>query len=131
MPPVSRILEVLVYSLLNFFPFLVLALYPFRHCLRFSKVIVGTSCSNGNGIGRNVQLLGRFGLHHFQQHSVAAANAGRIYGVGAAGPGMKENAPSLAQTVAAGPGAVVGQLVEEQAASARSILLIGNHMFTS
>lgn len=42
MPPVSRILEVLVYSLLNFFPFLVLALYPFRHCLRFSKVITGT-----------------------------------------------------------------------------------------
>lgn len=42
MPSVSRILEVLVYSLLNFFPFLVLALYPFRHCLRFSKVITGT-----------------------------------------------------------------------------------------
>ena len=42
MPSVSRILEVLIYSLLNFFPFLVLALYPFRHCLRFSKVITGT-----------------------------------------------------------------------------------------
>lgn len=39
MPPVSRIVEVIIYSLLNFLPFLVLALYPFRHSLRFSKAI--------------------------------------------------------------------------------------------
>lgn len=42
MPPVSRIVEVIIYSLLNFLPFLVLALYPFRHSLRFSKAITGT-----------------------------------------------------------------------------------------
>ena len=42
MPPVYRIIEVIVYSLLNFFPFLLLALYPFRHSLRFSKVMTGT-----------------------------------------------------------------------------------------
>ena len=37
MPSVSRIIEVTLYSLLNFLPFLALALYPFRHSLRFSK----------------------------------------------------------------------------------------------
>ena len=42
MPPVYRIIEVIVYALLNFFPFLLLALYPFRHSLRFSKVMTGT-----------------------------------------------------------------------------------------
>ena len=36
MPPIYRIAEVAVYSLLNFLPFLALALYPFRRCLRFS-----------------------------------------------------------------------------------------------
>ena len=39
MPPVYRMVETAVYSLLNFLPFLVLALYPFRHNLRFSKGI--------------------------------------------------------------------------------------------
>ena len=37
MPPVYRMLEVAAYSLLNFLPFLVLAIYPFRYSLRFSK----------------------------------------------------------------------------------------------
>ena len=37
MPPVYRIVEIILYSLLNFLPFLALALYPFRHSLRFSK----------------------------------------------------------------------------------------------
>lgn len=37
MPPIYRIIEVAVYSLLNFLPFLALALYPFRGSLRFSK----------------------------------------------------------------------------------------------
>ena len=41
MPPIYRIMEVIIYSLLNFFPFLILALYPFRHSLRFSRVITG------------------------------------------------------------------------------------------
>lgn len=37
MPDISRITEIAVYSLLNFLPFLFLALYPFRRSLRFSK----------------------------------------------------------------------------------------------
>lgn len=41
MPPVYRIAEVCIYSLLNFLPFLALALYPFRHCMRFSKAVTG------------------------------------------------------------------------------------------
>ena len=41
MPSLFRIIEVVVYSLLNFLPFLVLALYPFRHSLRFSKGVTG------------------------------------------------------------------------------------------
>ena len=36
-PPLYRILEVCLYSLLNFLPFLALALYPFRDNLRFSE----------------------------------------------------------------------------------------------
>lgn len=39
MPPLYRIAEVAVYSLLNFLPFLALALYPFRSSLRFSGKI--------------------------------------------------------------------------------------------
>lgn len=39
MPPLYRMIEVSVYSLLNFLPFLVLALYPFRRNLRFSRKI--------------------------------------------------------------------------------------------
>lgn len=42
MPPVGRTLEVILYSLLNFLPFLGLALYPFRNSLRFSKKATGT-----------------------------------------------------------------------------------------
>ena len=41
MPSFFRIIEIIVYSLLNFLPFLILALYPFRHNLRFSKIITG------------------------------------------------------------------------------------------
>ena len=41
MPPVSRIIEIIIYSLLNFLPFLVLALYPFQNSLRFSKKVTG------------------------------------------------------------------------------------------
>lgn len=35
MPPIYRIAEITVYSLLNFLPFLMIALYPFRRHLRF------------------------------------------------------------------------------------------------
>ncbi len=41
MPPAYRIVEIVVYSLLNFLPFLVLALYPFRRSLRFSRGVTG------------------------------------------------------------------------------------------
>ncbi len=37
MPPFYRILEISVYSLLNFLPYLFLALYPFRGHLRYSR----------------------------------------------------------------------------------------------
>lgn len=39
MPPLYRLAEVAVYSLLNFLPFLCLAIYPFRRSLRFSGKI--------------------------------------------------------------------------------------------
>ena len=39
MPPVYRIIEVCVYALLNFLPFMLLALYPFRKSLRFSTSV--------------------------------------------------------------------------------------------
>lgn len=38
MPPFYRIAEVAFYSMINFLPYLCLALYPFRNRLRFSKV---------------------------------------------------------------------------------------------
>lgn len=40
MPPLYRILEVCLYSLLNFLPFMGLALYPFRRNMRFSKKVI-------------------------------------------------------------------------------------------
>lgn len=41
MPPLYRMVEVAVYSILNCFPFVLLALYPFRGQLRFSKKSTG------------------------------------------------------------------------------------------
>lgn len=38
MPPIYRIIEVCIYAFLNFLPFMLLALYPFRKSLRFSDV---------------------------------------------------------------------------------------------
>ena len=38
MPPVYRIIEVCIFALLNFLPFMLLALYPFWKNLRFSDV---------------------------------------------------------------------------------------------
>lgn len=39
MPTIARLAEVCVYSLLNILPFLILALYPFKNRLRFSKSV--------------------------------------------------------------------------------------------
>lgn len=39
MPSLLRLTEICVYSLLNIMPFLILALYPFRNKLRFSKPV--------------------------------------------------------------------------------------------
>lgn len=39
MPPFYRLIEVAVYSLINFLPFMSLAMYPFKDQLRFSKKI--------------------------------------------------------------------------------------------
>ena len=41
LPPLSRVFEICLYSLLNFFPFLIFALYPFRDDLRFSRTKTG------------------------------------------------------------------------------------------
>ena len=41
LPPLSHIFEICLYSLLNFFPFLIFALYPFRDDLRFSRTKTG------------------------------------------------------------------------------------------
>lgn len=41
MPPLYRILEIVLYSLLNFLPYILLALYPFRNKLRFSHKATG------------------------------------------------------------------------------------------
>lgn len=42
MPPIYRIIEVCIYAFLNFFPFMLLALYPFRKKMRFSNSITIT-----------------------------------------------------------------------------------------
>lgn len=39
MPPAYRIIEITVYSLLNFLPYMVLALYPFNRFFRYSKAV--------------------------------------------------------------------------------------------
>ena len=44
MPPFYRFAEVLLYSLLNCIPFVLLALYPFRRQLRFSKRVTAVLC---------------------------------------------------------------------------------------
>ncbi len=41
MLPFYRIAEIILYAVLNLLPYLVLALYSFRNCLRFSKTITG------------------------------------------------------------------------------------------
>lgn len=41
MPPIYRLAEIAAYSLLNYLPFLALAIFPFRHNLRFSGKVSG------------------------------------------------------------------------------------------
>lgn len=40
MPPLYRIFEIILYSLLNFLPYLILAMYPFQKKFRFTKPII-------------------------------------------------------------------------------------------
>ena len=40
MPAKSEIIETIIYSLLNFLPYILLAMYPFRGMLRFSKRVI-------------------------------------------------------------------------------------------
>ena len=47
MPPLYRMLEVCVYSLTNFLPFLAMALYPFRRRLRFSPAVAAAAAVCG------------------------------------------------------------------------------------
>lgn len=68
MPAGYRIAEILVYSLLNFLPFLILALYPFRNRLRFSRSVTGllivfmTVVQLGLGVWAALFSNGRAGL---------------------------------------------------------------------
>ncbi|HAY73306.1 MAG TPA: ATP-binding protein [Ruminococcaceae bacterium] len=68
MPAGYRIAEILVYSLLNFLPFLILALYPFRNRLRFSRSVTGllivlmTAVQLGLGVWAALFSNGRAGL---------------------------------------------------------------------
>ncbi len=68
MPTGYRIAEILVYSLLNFLPFLILALYPFRNRLRFSRSVTGflivfmTVVQLGLGVWAALFSNGRAGL---------------------------------------------------------------------
>ena len=68
MPPLYRIVEIVIYSLLNFLPFIILALYPFRHKLRFSKpvtfLLIGivTLLQIGLGVWAGLLANGNAGL---------------------------------------------------------------------
>ena len=71
MPPVYRIIEIIVYSLLNFLPFLVLAIYPFRNSLRFSKIVTGLLI----GLLTVIQILLGAWVGLFPGNHAAAASA--------------------------------------------------------
>ena len=62
MPSLFRIFEVVLYSLLNFLPFVVLALYPFRRKLRYptpiTAVLVGVVTFAQIGLGVWAALFG-------------------------------------------------------------------------
>lgn len=75
MPPISRILEAVIYSLLNFLPFLVLALYPFRNSLRFSK---GVTCALIGLLTAIPLLLGAWVSLIPGNHAAAASAASTI-----------------------------------------------------
>ncbi len=60
MPPFYRILEVCLYSLLNFLPFMGLALYPFRRNMRFSKKIIVVMILILTGLQMGMGILAAF-----------------------------------------------------------------------
>ena len=60
MPPFYRILEVCLYSLLNFLPFMGLALYPFRRNMRFSKKIIVAMILILTGLQMGMGILAAF-----------------------------------------------------------------------
>lgn len=68
MPPVSKLLETICYSLLNFLPYLLLAIYPFKNMLRFSKKVtvvfigVATIVQISLGIAANILAGSNLGL---------------------------------------------------------------------
>ena len=76
MPPVYRVAEILLYSLLNFLPFLVLAIYPFRHSLRFSKGVTGGLIGLLTGFQI---LLGAWVSFVPGNHAAAASAASTIF----------------------------------------------------
>ena len=71
MPPVYRVIEIIVYSLLNFLPFLVLAIYPFRNSLRFPKAVTGILI----GLLTVIQILLGAWVGLFPGNHAAAASA--------------------------------------------------------
>lgn len=76
MPPVYRVAEIVLYSLLNFLPFLVLAIYPFRHSLRFSKGVTGGLIGLLTGFQI---LLGAWVSFVPGNHAAAASAASTIF----------------------------------------------------
>lgn len=71
MPEPYRVAEVILYSLLNFFPFLALALYPFRRSLRFSPSITALLI----GILTFIQLILGFWAAFFPGKSTGVISA--------------------------------------------------------
>ncbi len=55
--PFYRYMEVTVYSLLNFLPFMVLAIYPFRQDLRFSPAVTGLGVGINALVHAGIALL--------------------------------------------------------------------------
>ena len=78
MPPLYRIIEVTVYSLLNFFPLLILALYPFRQQLRFPMPVTVTLIGILTVIQVGIGTVAAFSGQHV--NILSAVNTG-VYAV--------------------------------------------------
>ncbi len=74
MPPIYRMAEVAAYSLLNFLPFLVLAIYPFRNSLRFSRRITGILISVLTAMQLLLGAWAAFGTESDQAGRVSAVS---------------------------------------------------------